>query len=109
MRVLFFTASAIAACLASLGQAVKLEEPLYESYSQVNVFHDEEAAEQEKVRELSQPCHAKERGDQRDMKGLEQLIKTMKPHRENATGEVASCEASQRIEQAAMMGNIAVQ
>ena len=40
MRVLFFTASAIAACIASVGSAIRLEEQNYESYAQINVFED---------------------------------------------------------------------
>ena len=44
MRVLFFTASAIAACIASVGSAVRLEEQSYENYAQINVFESEPVA-----------------------------------------------------------------
>jgi hypothetical protein len=38
MRTLFFTTAAIAASIATLGEAVKLNDPQYETYAQVNVF-----------------------------------------------------------------------
>jgi hypothetical protein len=38
MRVLFYTAAAVAACFAPNTLAVKLEDPRYEVYSQVDAF-----------------------------------------------------------------------